>query len=319
MARLFDVVQELSGQSSSISVPRPYIRFCRGNHTHAAVLSQLVFWSSTKRSGQWFYKAHQELANELELTIDQVRHAIKQLKKRLGDLLKSRIKKANGIPTCHYLLDGDRLIDLLFPAAQSNPQIETAPEQVVQPMCEDNFPNQTSENGNGKSISISTDAQAQTQAEAEQLDPMSEVVFELPLKGKAKVHGITLGDLSEWKSLYPAVDVTQELRKMRGWCQANPTRQKTKQGIGRFIHSWLCREQDKGYAPVAQAKPVQLDEQSDLKRKIRLLEMDVDSENTTLMNFKQRGYSPDAIRSAENRINKMMEERQSLLEQLKEH
>ncbi len=53
-------------------------------------------------------------------------------------------------------------------------------------------------------------------------------------------------DISEWQELYPAVDIMQELRKMKGWCNDNPQKRKTKNGIRRFIGSWLSREQDKG-------------------------------------------------------------------------
>ena len=50
----------------------------------------------------------------------------------------------------------------------------------------------------------------------------------------------------ELESLYPAVNVKQELRKMKGWCDANPARRKTGRGIQKFINAWLSREQDKG-------------------------------------------------------------------------
>lgn len=52
--------------------------------------------------------------------------------------------------------------------------------------------------------------------------------------------------VDEWKKLYPAVDVDQELRNMCGWCDANPAKRKTKNGILRFIHAWLSKEQDRG-------------------------------------------------------------------------
>ena len=52
--------------------------------------------------------------------------------------------------------------------------------------------------------------------------------------------------ISKWEQLYPAVNVKQELRKMAGWCEANPNRRKTKRGILSFINSWLSREQDRG-------------------------------------------------------------------------
>ena len=45
---------------------------------------------------------------------------------------------------------------------------------------------------------------------------------------------------------YPAVDVIQQLRNMRGWLDANPAKRKTKRGINAFIVRWLAKEQDKG-------------------------------------------------------------------------
>lgn len=56
-------------------------------------------------------------------------------------------------------------------------------------------------------------------------------------------------DIDEWQALYPAVDVLQELRNMRGWFLGNPTKHKTRRGIGRFIHSWLSKAQDKAGRP----------------------------------------------------------------------
>ena len=50
----------------------------------------------------------------------------------------------------------------------------------------------------------------------------------------------------KWATLYQAVNVGQELRKMAGWCEANPKKRKTKRGILNFINSWLSREQDRG-------------------------------------------------------------------------
>lgn len=58
--------------------------------------------------------------------------------------------------------------------------------------------------------------------------------------------------IGEYKELYPAVDIIQELKKMKGWCNSNPTKRKTKRGILRFINSWLARKQDESstYKPM---------------------------------------------------------------------
>jgi hypothetical protein len=60
---------------------------------------------------------------------------------------------------------------------------------------------------------------------------------------------IEAGEVLKWQQLYPAVDVVAELRKMCGWLDANPKNRKTRQGIKRFIVSWLSRAQDKAPAP----------------------------------------------------------------------
>lgn len=54
--------------------------------------------------------------------------------------------------------------------------------------------------------------------------------------------------IAEWKELFPAVDVMQELRKMRSWLDSNTSRRKTKRGILRFVNGWLSKEQDKGWS-----------------------------------------------------------------------
>lgn len=72
-------------------------------------------------------------------------------------------------------------------------------------------------------------------------------VISLPLNDKS-YHEIYQRDIDVWKELYPSVDILQELRKMRGWLDSNPTRKKTRRGIKRFINSWLAKEQDRSHA-----------------------------------------------------------------------
>lgn len=57
---------------------------------------------------------------------------------------------------------------------------------------------------------------------------------------------VTAEQVRKWEQLYPAVNVPQELRKMVGWCDANPKKRKTKSGVMRFCNSWLAKEQDRG-------------------------------------------------------------------------
>uniref|UniRef100_A0A6M3LK42 Uncharacterized protein n=1 Tax=viral metagenome TaxID=1070528 RepID=A0A6M3LK42_9ZZZZ len=65
---------------------------------------------------------------------------------------------------------------------------------------------------------------------------------------------ITLNDKTEYPitekvviemaELYPAVDVRQAFRAMKGWSNTNPTKRKTKRGIKKFYNGWLSRKQD---------------------------------------------------------------------------
>ena len=70
--------------------------------------------------------------------------------------------------------------------------------------------------------------------------------IELPLAKKGSVAEITVEQIITWTQSYPGVDVQQQLRNMREWLLHNPTKRKTSRGIGRFITSWLAKEQNRG-------------------------------------------------------------------------
>ena len=61
-------------------------------------------------------------------------------------------------------------------------------------------------------------------------------------------------DIKKWQSLYPSVNVLQELRKMSGWSDANPKKRKSISDIRPFINRWLAAEQDKS-TPTAPGTP----------------------------------------------------------------
>ena len=70
---------------------------------------------------------------------------------------------------------------------------------------------------------------------------------------------VTQRDVVGWMELYPAVDVMQCLRNMKGWLMSNPAKRKTARGVTRFITTWLQKEQDRGgtpgYRPIANREP----------------------------------------------------------------
>jgi len=71
-----------------------------------------------------------------------------------------------------------------------------------------------------------------------------------------KYHQIDDADIIKWVSLYPGIDVHQELNKMIAWCDANKSKRKTVKGVSRFIVNWLSRAQDKGGSPAVFNQPM---------------------------------------------------------------
>ncbi|EBR5151917.1 hypothetical protein B5W64_20495 [Salmonella enterica] len=122
-ARIFEIVQGMSGQGNSITIPCPYLDFFAGDqqaHLLAAILNQLVFWSGkSELSDGWFYKSYESIAREIHaVTKDQVRKAINKLETQyLPDIIETSTRKVNGAPTRHYRIHGDELIARLFPPA----------------------------------------------------------------------------------------------------------------------------------------------------------------------------------------------------------
>ena len=101
------------------------------------------------------------------------------------------------------------------------------------------------------------------------LSPQGEVAqaqpaeISLPLISGA-LYSIYPADVDHWKRLYPSVDILKELRKMLGWLEANPTRQKTAEGIKRFVATWLAKEQDK--APPKKSSSYDIDELEEISK-----------------------------------------------------
>lgn len=52
-------------------------------------------------------------------------------------------------------------------------------------------------------------------------------------------------EVVQYERYYPHLNVRQELRNMAVWCNNNPTKRKTRRGIGRFIANWLTRSSER--------------------------------------------------------------------------
>ena len=76
-------------------------------------------------------------------------------------------------------------------------------------------------------------------------DETSDAIYSLKLKEKNLSQPVYREDIDLLQSLYPDINVEQEIRNMVGWCMGNPTQRKTQSGIKAFITRWLNKEQNK--------------------------------------------------------------------------
>lgn len=131
MTNTFDIVQAMSGHKNVIVIPVPYLEFFKGDqqaHALAAILNQLVFWSGVASSASdgWFYKSHEDLADEIKglSSEEQSRRLVDKLRKKyFPGIIETKTKKVNGTPVTHYRLDGDALISMIFPAISETSKV----------------------------------------------------------------------------------------------------------------------------------------------------------------------------------------------------
>ena len=101
-----NLIRALSGQANILTIPRLYIEMLGGEHIAALLLSQCIYWSDrTKRADGFFYKSDSEWKEELCISRFQLKRALNVL----GGLIETKLKKANGAPTTHYRVNGERL------------------------------------------------------------------------------------------------------------------------------------------------------------------------------------------------------------------
>lgn len=101
------------------------------------------------------------------------------------------------------------------------------------------LPNNKSHNKNNNNKNNNMSAEAETASTED--TPMCAVY--LPLIDGTE-YGVQDADIDMWRKGYPAIDIIQELHKMKAWLDANPKNRKTYKGIKRFIIGWLGKAQN---------------------------------------------------------------------------
>ena len=142
-----------------------------------------------------------------------------------------------------------------FPYAVENVGSESSAAERMRKMRERNNVTPLLRDSYGeieKEIEIDTDTEIEKEnvnsepvKPASEPDPPEAAVYRIILNDKS-YFDVTKSMIDQFQELYPAVNVDQEIRKMVGWSESNPTKRKTKRGAKAFINNWLSREQDKG-------------------------------------------------------------------------
>jgi hypothetical protein len=97
--------------------------------------------------------------------------------------------------------------------------------------------------GNGTEEKGSVRDSSEPQAASE---PEAPPFIRIPIVGNDDGFPIPETAIAEFESLYPAVDVRQTLREIRGWNLANKARRKTERGVMRHVNAWMTKEQNGG-------------------------------------------------------------------------
>ena len=154
-------------------------------------------------------------------------------------------------PKCNALKKRLSFDDLLKLIDEPQKEVTNVNLRRLAATCGELPPESESESESEYIISAGAEPKKEKRATDEKEHPL----FEIPTN-TGEGYPFFQADIDLYKSLYPSVDITQEMRKMVGWSDANPTKRKTKVGMKRFVNAWLSREQDK-YKPasVPAAKP----------------------------------------------------------------
>lgn len=140
MSQIFEIVQSLSGQRNCITIPVPYLDYFSGDqqaHALGAVLNQLVFWSGkSDLNDGWFYKEHSELAAEIRgVSEDQVQRLVNKICTRwLPGVVEKAQRQVNGTKKTHYRINGEALINVLFPVTLDSAESRNGKREVAEPI-----------------------------------------------------------------------------------------------------------------------------------------------------------------------------------------
>lgn len=218
----------------------------------SVLLNHIYYWIEKNRANEsnfydgtyWTYNSTRAF-NELFPYVSerQIKNALKHLREE-GILLTGNYNKSTYDRTLWYALSKKGLSIVQKCPMEESDQDNGLGDNVppIPDNKPDNKPNKETDTISGSEEQITEPEQKSTAVITLQLNTGEE-------------HPITEKDVELWCTLYPAVNVLQELRNMKGWLLTNPAKRKTKRGIMAFVNRWLAKEQDRGWRN-GQVKPV---------------------------------------------------------------
>ena len=108
---IFNLLTKTVGQANILTIPTLFLKKLNGNHVAALFLSQLIYWTDKTQDG-WIFKSYSDWENEIFVKEKKLREIKKELEE-LG-LIETKIQKAYGVPTVHYRVNQDALINFLL-------------------------------------------------------------------------------------------------------------------------------------------------------------------------------------------------------------
>lgn len=223
------------------------------------LLNHIYYWTEKNRANEmnfydgsyWTYNSTRAF-NELfpYVSEKQIRNALKHLRED-GILLTGNYNKSSYDRTLWYALSKKGLS-----IVQKCQMEETKGDLSIGQKCQ--MEETKEDNGLGSNVQpipdnkpdIKPDSKPDNiisaQSPGGQASRLQEEPFITLELNTGEEHPVYEKEIKNWEELYPAVDVRQQLRSMKGWLLANPAKRKTKRGINRFINSWLSKRQDRG-------------------------------------------------------------------------
>lgn len=214
----------------------------------AILLNHIYYWVEKNRANEtnyydgayWTYNSTRAF-NELFPYVSerQIKNALKHLREE-GILLTGNYNKSTYDRTLWYALSKKGL-SIVQKCPMDKPQEGNGTGENVPPIPDNKPNNKPDKEPDNTSSGLEGASPEEAEAVTTAIPPV--ITLQLNTGDEYPIHQ---NDIALWQGLYPAVDILQELRKMKGWLLSHPKKRKTRRGITAFVTSWLAREQDKG-------------------------------------------------------------------------